>query len=205
MGSERRITWSCNDSIALRTFLGYGITESTPDHSTQSKTRKRLSAELHKRVFNWLLRLLKAAGLLRGKTLGVDSTTVEANAAMRSIVRRDDGRSYEEYLGDLAKESGIETPTKEDLAKIDKKRKGKASNKDWVHKGDPEARVAKMKDNRTHLAHKCEQAVDMETEAVVAVTIQTTDGGDTASLPVTLDEATEQLSTHGAGPRGGSG
>ena len=195
LGSERRIAWSCNDSIALRTFLGYGITESTPDHSTLSKTRKRLSAELHKRVFNWLLRLLKAAGLLRGKTLGVDSTTVEANAAMRSIVRRDDGRSYEEYLGDLAKESGIETPTKEDLAKIDKKRKNKAYNKDWVHKGDPEARVAKMKDGRTHLAHKCEQAADMETEAVVAVTIQTTDGGDTASLPVTLDEATEQLST----------
>ena len=142
LGSERRIAWSCNDSIALRTFLGYGITQSTSDHSTLSKTRKRLSAEVHKQVFNWLLKLLREAGLLRGRTLGVDSTTVEANAAMRSIVRRDDERGYEEYLEDLAKESGIETPTKEDLARIDKQRKNKASNRKWVHKGDPEARVA---------------------------------------------------------------
>ena len=201
LGSERGMAWRCNDSLALREFLGYDLTENPPEHSTLSKTRKRLTEEVHDEFFVWALKLVRKAGLLRGKTLGVDSTTLEANAAMRSIVRRDTGQGYTEFLEDLAKASGIATPTASDLAKLDKKRTNKGSNKDWVHPGDPEARIAKMKDGRTHLAHKCEQAVDLETEAIVAVTIQTTDGGDTASLAVTLDAATEALAAEGLAPK----
>ena len=201
IGSERGIAWRCADSISLREFLGYGLAKNPPEHSSLSKTRKRLSVESHAAVFSRVLELLGASGLLSGKTLGVDATTLEANAAMRSIVRRDDGRGYEEWLEQVAQASGIETPTRQDLAKLDRKRPKKGSNKDWVHPHDPEARITKMKDGRTHLAHKFEQAVDMETGAVVAVTVQTMDGGDTASLPNTLDEAERQLAEVEAEPR----
>ena len=98
-----------------------------------------------------MLERLRSEGLLSGKTLGVDSTTLEANAALRSIVRRDDGSGYEEWLEALARSSGIDTPTRSDLAKLDRKRPKKGSNKDWAHPGDPEARITKMKDGRTHL------------------------------------------------------
>ena len=158
-----------------------------------SRTRRRLSLEVHEEVFTWVLWLLRDHGLLEGKTLGVDSTTLEANTAMRSIVRRDDGAGYREYLERLAKESGIASPTHSDIAKLDRKRPRKGSNDDWVHPGDPEARISKMKDGRTRLAHKLEHAVDMESGAVTALTVQGMKGGDTASLPKTLDEAAKQL------------
>ena len=192
-GSEREIAWRCNDSLALRKFLGYALTARFPDHSTLSKTRKRLSVEVHMQVFEWVLQRLKKAGLLRGKTLGIDATTLEANAAMRSIVRRDTGQKYDVFLESLAKASGIETPTREDLVKIDKKRSKKGANQDWVHPAAPDAQITKMKDGRTHLAHKYEHAVDLESGALVAVTVQTMDGGDTASVERTLDAATEHL------------
>ena len=201
IGSERGIAWRCADSFSLREFLGYGLAENPPEHSTLLKTRKRLSVEAHAAVFGFVLERLQASGLLRGKTLGVDATTLEANAAMRTIVRRDDGTDYEEWLEQLARASGIETPTREDLAKLDRKRPKKGSNQDWVHPHDPEARITKMKDGRTHLAHKLEHAVDMETGAIVGLTVQTMDGGDTASLPVTLDEAERQLAEVGAEAR----
>ena len=199
IGSERGIAWRCGDSISLREFPGYGLAKTPPEHSTLSKTRKRLSLEAHGAVFGWVLERLRESGLLKGKTVGVDSTTLEANAAMRTIVRRDDGTEYEEWLERLAVASGIETPTREDLAKLDRKRPNKGSNKDWKHPHDPEARITKMKDGRTRLAHKLEQAVDMETGAVVATTVQTMDGGDTGSLEVTLDEADRRLAEAGAG------
>ena len=192
-GSEREIAWYCSDSLALRKFLGYALTKRLPDHSTLSKTRKRLSVEVHMEVFVWVLQRLKKAGLLRGKTLGIDATTLEANAAMRSIVRRDTGQQYAVFLESLAKASGIETPTREDLVKLDKKCPRKGSNQDWVHPADPDARITKMKGGRTHLAHKYEHAVDLESGARVAVTVQTIDGADTASVERTLDAATEHL------------
>jgi transposase len=133
------------------------------------------------------------AGLIKGKTIAIDATTLEANAALRSIVRRDTGESYQEFLTKLAQASGIETPTREDLAKIDRKRKHKGSNKDWTHPHDPDARITKMKDGRTHLAHKAEHAVDLETGAIVAVTLQEANQGDTTTIQVTLPEAIEQL------------
>lgn len=191
--SERGMAWRVADSMALRKFLGYRLNDATPEHSSVSRTRRRLSVETHGKVFSWILTVLAKEGLVKGKTLGVDATTLEANAAMRSIVRRDTGEGYEAFLTRLAKASGIETPTREDLARIDRKRPKKASNKDWESPDDPDAAITKMKDTRTHLAHKAEHAVDMDTQAVIAVTLPRADEGDTDSLPWTLMEAEKQL------------
>lgn len=191
--SERGIAWRIADSLALRSFLGYDLTQAPPDHSTISRTRRLIDIETHQAVFTWVLQILGREGLLDGKTLGVDATTLEANAALRSIVRRDTGESYQEFLQRLAKESGIETPSREDLTKLDRKRPKKGSNQEWKNPHDPEAKITKMKDGRTHLAHKAEHAVDLETGAIVAVTIQPADRGDTESLGVTLAEARGNL------------
>jgi len=169
--SERGIAWRAADSLGLRRFLGVGLDEGTPDHSTISRTRRLIDVDTHRKVFFWVLGLLADRGLLQGKRIGIDATTLEANAALRSIVRRDSGQSYEEFLKGLAQQSGIDTPTREDLARLDRKRKEKGSNREWVNPHDRDARITKMKDGRTHLAHKAEHAVDMETGAVVAVTL----------------------------------
>jgi len=191
--SERGIAWRAADSLGLRRFLAIGLDESTPDHSTISRTRRLIDVETHRKVFFWVLGLLADRGLLKGKRIGIDATTLEANAALRSIVRRDDGQSYEEFLKGLAQESGIETPTREDLARLDRKRKKKGSNQEWVNPHDRDARITKMKDGRTHLAHKAEHAVDMETGAVVAVTLQEAHQGDTTTVKETLAEVGETV------------
>lgn len=191
--SERGIAWRVADSLALRRFLGYSLTESTPDHSSVSRTRRRIDLETHVEVFQWVLTTLALEGLIAGKTIGVDATTLEANAALRTIVKRDTGESYQEFLVGLAAASGIETPSRTDLAKLDRKRPKKGSNKDWTHPCDPDARITKMKDGRTHLAHKAEHAVDMDTGAVIGVTLQPADKGDTATIEQTLEEAKETL------------
>lgn len=191
LDSERGIAWRCADSLALRGFLGISLDKKTPDHSTVSRTRRLFDIDTHAEIFKWILKVLAKEDLVTGKTLGVDATTLEANAALRSIVRRDTGEGYTEFLERLAKSSGIETPTREDLAKLDRRRKNKGSNKDWEHPHDPDARIAKMKDGRTHLAHKAEHAVDLDTGAVLAVTLSGADEGDTDTLPWTLIEAEE--------------
>jgi len=191
--SERGIAWRCADSLGLRSFLGYTLTESTPDHSSLSVIRNRIDLETHEEVFAWVLKLLAAEGLLRGKTIGIDATTLEANAAMRSIVRKDTGESYQEFLTELARESGIETPTREELARLDRKRKNKASNEDWENPHDSDAKITKMKDGRTHLAHKAEHAVDMDSQAIVAVTLQPADRGDTTSISDTVEATVSNL------------
>ena len=193
LDSERGIAWRAADSLGLRDFLGVGLETAPPDHSTISRTRRLISLETHQAVFTWVLQCLGGAGLVTGKTLGIDATTLEANAAMRTIVRRDTGEAYQEYLTGLAKASGIGTPTRADLARIDRKRKKKGSNKEWTHPHDPDARITKMKDGRTHLAHKAEHAVDLDTGAIVAVTVQGADLGDTTTIETTLPEAVEQL------------
>jgi len=192
--SERGIAWRLADSMTLREFLGFELSDSTPDHSTVSRTRRLVALETHQEVFTWILRVLGKSKLLRGKSLGVDATTLEANAAMRSIVRRDTGEGYQDFLTALAKESGIETPTRADLSRLDRKRAKKGSNAEWTSPADPDARITKMKDGCTHLAHKAEHAIDLETGAVVAVTIQPADRGDTKSLEETLDAVIENLS-----------
>ena len=191
--SERGIGWRLADSLSLRRFLRIELDETTPDHSTISRTRRLIDVETHREVFTWVLQLLAKEGLLKGGTIGVDATTLEANAALRSIVRRTTGESYEEFLKGLATESGIATPTREQLARLDKKRKKKGSNQEWQHPHDPDAKITKMKDGRTHLAHKAEHAVDLETGAVVAVTLAGADQGDTTTLTATVTEAAAQV------------
>jgi len=191
--SERGIAWRCADSLGLREFLRVGLDEQTPNHSTISRTRRLIDVETHRNVFLWVLGVIADRGLLKGKTVGVDATSLEANAAMRSIVRRDNGASYDEFLTDLARQSGIQTPTRQDLARIDRKRKKKTSNQEWMSPSDPDARVTKMKDGSTHLAHKAEHAVDMESGAVIAVTLQAADQGDSATIEETLAETVENL------------
>ncbi len=190
--SERGIAWRLADSISLRRFLAIELDESTPDHSTISRTRRLIDVETHREVFTWVLQLLASQGLLKASTIAVDATTLEANAALRSIVRRDSGEAYEEFLRGLAAKSGIAAPTRQQLAKLDKKRKNKGSNKDWTNPHDRDAKITKMKDGRTHLAHKAEHAVDLETGALLAVTIQGADLGDTATVAETISAAAEQ-------------
>jgi len=187
--SERGISWRAGDSLSIREFVGIRLNQGGPDHTTISRTRRLIDVETHRQVFTWVLGLLTDAGLVKGKRIGIDATTLEANAALRSIVRRDNGESYEEFLKGLAQESGIATPTREDLARVDRKRKKKGSNEEWVNPHDPDARITRMKDGSTHLAHKAEHAVDMDTGAVVAVTLQEADLGDTSTVMETLAEA----------------
>ena len=187
--SERGIAWRAGDSLSIREFVGIRLNEEAPDHTTISRTRRLIDVETHQQVFAWVLERLAEAGLVKGKRIGIDATALEANAALRSIVRRDNGDSYEEFLKGLARQSGIETPTREDLGRVDRKRKKKGSNREWVNPHDPDARITKMKDGRTHLAHKAEHAVDMDTGAVVAVTLQEAHLGDTTTVKETLAEA----------------
>jgi transposase len=206
IGSERGLEWRCSDSLSLREFLRLESRDRVPDHSWLSKTRTRLPHEIHAAVFDWVLALIAEAGLIKGERIGVDASTMEANAALRNIVRRDTdgcagGEGYREMLKRLAEESGIETPTAEDLARLDRKRKGKKlSNQDWVSKSDPEARIAKMKDGTTHLAYKPEHAVDLDTGAVVAAELHPADEGDTTTLAKTLATAKENLEAVDLGP-----
>ena len=198
LSSERGIAWRAADSLTIRHFLHLGLEDVTPDHSTISRTRRLIDVETHRAVFTWVQTQLVAHGLLRGQTLAVDATTLEANAAMRSIVRRDTGETYQAYLAQLAEASGITTPTREALARFDRRRKKRSSNQDWTHPDDPDARITKMKDGRTHLAHKAEHAVDVDSGAVVSVRVDGADVGDTTTVLDTVVDATEQLERAGA-------
>src|SRR3989441_4631849 len=181
------------DPLAIRHFVGLGLDAAAPDHSTISRTRRLIDVETHRAVFTWVQERLAAAGLLQGRTVAIDATTLEANAAMRSIVRRDTGERYQEFLTRLAAASGIKTPTREALARLDRRRKKRTSNKDWENPSDPDAKITKMKDGRTHLAHKAEHAVDLDSGALVAVTLHGADVGDTTSLVETAIVAAEQI------------
>jgi hypothetical protein len=192
--SERQIAWRCADSLSLRAFLGLAPKESSPDDSSLNRTRLRIDLETHQAVFDWVLKRLAEHELLKGRVLGVDGSTLEANAAMRTLVRRETGQSYREFLTDLAKASGIETPTAEELAQFDRQRKGKkCSNQDWFNPNDPDAKVAKLKDGTTHLAYKNEHAVDLDTGAIVAPAVHPADEGDTTTMWGTLEQACQSL------------
>ena len=201
LDSERGIEWRCADSLSLREFLLLSSRETVPDHSWLSKTRSRLPLEVHDAVFAWVLKQLAEHGLVKGDRIGVDASTMEANAALRAIVRRDSGEGYREMLKRLAKESGIETPTAEDLVRMDRTRPGKKlSNEDWESPSDPDARIAKMKDGRTRLAYKPEHAVDLDSGAIIAALIHNADQGDTKTLPGTLKAAEANLEAVGQAP-----
>ena len=189
LDSERGIGWRLADSLTLRQFLSIALDEKTPDHVTISRTRRLIDGETHPNIFSWVLERLAQAGLIKGKTIGVDSTTLEANAAMKSIVRRDTGESYMAYLKRLAEAEGIEANDAAALLRMERKRKKKSSNEDWQSPVDGEAEITKLKDGRTALAYKAENAVDMETGAIVAVTTHSGAAGDTTTVIETVIEA----------------
>lgn len=187
--SERGIAWRVADSLSLRQFIGYEIDEETPDHVTISRTRRLIDEETHQSVFNWVLEQLARSGLIKGKTIGVDSTTLEANAAMKSIVRRDTRESYTDYLKRLAAAEGAEANDAAALRRMDRKRAKKMSNQEWESPSDSEAEITRLKDGRTALAFKVENAVDMETGAIVAVTTHGGAAADTETVEGTVIEA----------------
>jgi transposase len=194
LDSQRGIAWRCADSLGLRTFLGIGITEDTPVHASMTIIRQRLPELVFDKVFVFVLSLLEQKGLLRGKAVAIDATTLEANAAMKSIVRKDTGEDWKQYLQGLAQAEGIQNPTEEDLRRLDRGRKDKkVSNEQWESPTDPDSRIAKMKDGRTHLAYKAEHAVDVVSEAIVATTVTFADRSDPQSAPVTLSLAEANL------------
>src|SRR4051794_16470483 len=199
--SEREIAWRCADSLSLHRFLRLSDGETVPDHSTLSVTRSRLPLEIHHAVFGFLLEIANKHDLVRVKRIGVDASTQEANAALRRLVRRDTGEDYHEMLRRLARESGLETPSAEDLIRFDRTRKGKTlSNADWASPTDPDARIARMKDGTTHLAYKPEHAVDLDTGVIVAARIHPADQGDTHTLAATLEQAEAMLDLVGLAP-----
>jgi transposase len=200
IGSERGIAWRVADSLSLREFLGFGLDECTPDHVTISRTRRLLNEAVHQAVFGWVLRELARHGLLKGKTIGIDATTLEANAAMKSIERRDTAESYTDYLRRLAKAEGIDENDEAALRRMDRKRTKRMSNQEWVNPHDPEAEITRMKDGCTHLAYKAEQAVDLQTGAIVAVTTHGGATGDTESIRETLPVAGEAVAAEIATP-----
>jgi transposase len=182
LDSQRAIAWRCADSLSLRAFLGIPLSEATPDHSSLTKIRQRLPLDVHERVFIFVLQLAQEKKLLRGKTVAVDSTTLEANAAMKGITRKDTGEDWKEYLKRLMAEEGIENPTDEEVRRFDKKRPKKVSNKEWESPTDPDSRITKMKDKRTHLAYKAEHVVDLDSQLVLEAAVHTADQADSATL-----------------------
>jgi transposase len=198
IGSQRGIAWRCADSLSLRDFLGVPLTEDTPHHSSMTRVRDRLPLEVHTAAFQFVLQVAEAKGLLKGKTVAVDATTLEANAAMKSIVRRDTGEDWRQYVARLMQEAGEieegEEPTAEEIARFDRKRKDKkVSNRDWQSKTDPDSRIAKMKDGRTHLAYKAEHAVDLATGVILAAPVYHANETDSGTIETTISEAQDNL------------
>ena len=198
IGSQRGIAWRCGDSLSLREFLGIPLTEDTPDHSSLTRVRDRLPLEIHAAVFQFVLQAADAKGILKGKTIAVDSTTLEANAAMKSIVRRDTGENWQAYVKRLMQEQGViekdEESTAEEIARFDRKRKDKkVSNEEWQSKTDPGSRIAKMKDGRTHLAYKAEHAVDLDSELILAAPVYHADESDAETIGPTISDAQDNV------------
>ena len=189
LDSQRAIAWRCSDSRSLQSFLGFDITQPTPDHSTLTVIRQRLPLEVHEAVFTFVLSIADVKKLLKGKSVAIDSTFIEADAAMKSIVRRDTGDNWKAYIRKLMAEEGIKDPTDEDIRKFDKKRKKKVSNKEWMSPTDSDARIMKMKDGRTRMAYKTEHAIDTDTDIVLAAGVYRADESDTATLSGTLVQA----------------
>lgn len=199
LGSQRSIAWKCSDSLSVREFLGLATSQGSPDHSSMTYIRKRLPAEVFEQGFEMVLEIARNKGVLRGKTLAVDSTMLEANAAMKSMVHKVSQKNWRQYLLKLAKEAGIENPTDDDLRRMDRNRKGKkVSNEDWESPSDPDSRIARMKDGTTHFAYKAEHAVDVQSDLIVAAEIHHANDPDTDTVLVTVTAARENLEAVGS-------
>jgi transposase len=198
IGSQRGIAWRCGDSLSLREFLGVPLTEQTPDHSSLTRVRDRLSLSIHLAAFAFALQVAEEKGLLKGKTVAVDATTLEANAAMKSIVRRDTGEDWQDYVKGLMLESDAieegDEPSAEEIARFDRKRKDKTvSNQEWQSETDPDSRITKMKDGRTHLAYKAEHVIDLDTELMLAAEVYPADQGDADTIGPSVAAAQRSL------------
>ena len=185
--SLRSISWRCTDSRSLGDFLGLGPTDPVPNHSCVSKTHKRLPDN---EVFRFILSVAAHKGLLWGKAIGIDSTTIQANASMARKVRKDSGKGWKDYTKKLAKQAGLEDPTDDELRQFDRTRPGKkVSNDDWENPNDPDATITRMKDGTTRMAYKAEHAVDLDTDIVVAATVHPGNAPDTQTIIDTAIDA----------------
>ncbi len=196
--SQRGIAWRCADSLSLRSFLGIPLDKSTPDHSSLTRIADRLPLEIHEEVFIFVLKLAQERKLLRGKTVAVDATTLEANAAMRNIVRKDTGEDYKSYLKRLLAEQGVEDATDEEARRFDRTRKKKTSNEEWESASDPESQITKMKDGRTHLGYKAEHAVDLDSGLLLSVEVLPATASDPSTLADRLMDAELKLKAAGS-------
>lgn len=205
LDSQRGIAWRCEDSLSLRRFLGVPLSEATPDHSSLTRIRDRLPLEVHEEVFEYILFVIEQHGLLKGKTVGVDSTFLEANAAMKSIVRKDNGDDWKAYLKRLMVAEGViqadDKPTDDDLRKFDRQRRkqGKktVSNDEWQSPSDPDSRIVRMKDGRTHLGYKAEHVVDLASEIILAATVHPGTDNDAETLIQSVTSAQAHLDQAG--------
>jgi transposase len=203
LDSQRGIAWRCADSLSLRQFLGIPLEDATPDPKTLSNTRRRLPKEVFDEVFQFVLSIAAEQKLLSGQTVGVDSTLLEANAAMKSIVRRDTGEDWKAYVTRLMREEGAiepeHEPTDEEVRRFDQQRKNKkVSNDEWVSQSDPESRITQLKDGRTHLAYKAEHVVDLKSDMILAAEIYPADHADTQTLVDSVLEAVENVEQAGS-------
>jgi transposase len=199
LSAQRAIAWKCADSLSVRTFLGLEPTVAAPDHSSLTRIRQRLPLEVHVQAFQWVLEVAQATGVLHGKVLAIDATTLEANAAMKSMVRRVSGEKWMKYLRRLAQGEGMENPSDEDLRRFDRKRKNKkVGNAEWASPIDPDSRIMQLKDGRTHFSYKAEHAIDMASDLAVVAAIYPGDTADGDSLLMTVQTAQDTLAALGS-------
>jgi transposase len=194
--SERAIANRCADSLSIRGYLGYSLTEATPDHSSLSVIRERLSVEQLEAIHRVLLKALREHGLLRGRKLGIDSSVIEANASLRALEHRNTEESYWDYVKRLAAEAGIDPSDMKAVRRFDRQREGrKTSNKEWQNPHDPEAKVGRTKDGACDMIYKPEHITDLESGAIVRVEVRPGDAADNdATLCERVMEAVGTLS-----------
>jgi transposase len=199
--SQRGIAWRCSDSLSIREFIGLGVADRAPDHSSLTVIRQRLPHAVYEGVFAFVLGMVGSEGLLDGRTVSVDSTQLEANAAMKSIVRRANGENWRTYVKRLAVEDGEEDPDDDDARRLDRKRKKSVSNADWKSPTDEDSRIARMKDGRTRLAYKAEHVVDLASDVVLAARIDLADRSDASTLVESVLAADLNLARAGSETR----
>ena len=193
LSSERAIAARCADSICIREFLHYELTEETPDHSSLSVIRQRLEGPIFEQIFTIVLGALEKHGLLKGKNLGIDSSVIEANASLRGLVNRNTGEQYWEYVKGLAQESGIDPKDTEAVRKFDRKRPKKMSNQEWKNPDDPDAKIGPKKDGATDMIHKPETVVDLDTGAITSAQVLPGDHADCHDASTRILEAQQTI------------
>ena len=191
--SERAIAARCEDSLAVRAFLGYGLDEATPDHSSLSVIRHRLPAEVYQAVFELILKALKECGLLKGRHVGIDSSVIEANASLKSLVVRNTEEAYWDYVKKLAQEAGIDPNDEKAVRQFDRKRPGKKlSNEQFKNRHDADAKISRQK-GKTDLIYKPEHSVDMDSGVIIQAQLVAADSADSVELPERIQSVQDCL------------